>query len=347
MLKGEEVMEIKILQRQGYSIRAISRELGISRNTVRQYLRNEAEAGYKLRTARPSKLEPWKEYIRGRIEAASPNWIPATVIEREIRERGYTGSIRLLRYYMAALKPKAKEEPLIRFETQPGEQMQVDWGVFRRGKEPLSAFVATLGYSRYTYVEFVTDERFETLQACHKNAFEYFQGVPKEILYDNMKTVIQQRNAYGAGLHRFHPGLWALAKQTGFSPRLCQPYRAKTKGKVERFIKYLRYSFYIPLEASLKQAGLILDVETANIEVRKWLRDIANERIHQTTQEQPTVLWKKELPALQTYETYESPVNQSNICDNNGGLSIPAAWERINLQHSLHVYEAIFTGSQQ
>lgn len=344
MLKGEEVMEIKILHRQGHGIRAISRQLGISRNTVRQYLRSEAITGYKSRPSRPSKLEPWKEYIRARIEAASPNWIPASVIDREIRERGYKGSIRLLRYYMSELKPKTKPDPLVRFETQPGEQMQVDWGVFRRGKEPLSAFVAALGYSRYCYVEFVTDERFETLQACHENAFEYFQGVPKEILYDNMKTVIQQRNAYGAGLHRFHPGLWEFAKQTGFSPRLCQPYRAKTKGKVERFIKYLRYSFYIPLVAGLKQAGLALDVETANIEVRKWLREVANVRIHQTTQEQPITLWKKELSELQPYE---SPANEIWICDDNNGFPASDAWESINLQHPLHVYEALFTGGLQ
>lgn len=82
-----------------------------------------------------------------------------------------------------------------------------------------------------------------------------------------MKTVILQRNAYGAGHHKFHPGLWDFAKEMGFSPRLCQPFRAKTKGKVERFIRYLRYSFYIPLVAQLKQVGLELDVGTANIEV--------------------------------------------------------------------------------
>ncbi len=100
--------------------------------------------------------------------------------------------------------------------------MQVDWGVFRRGASPLSAFVATSGFSRYTYFEFVTDERFETLKACHQHAFDYFQGVPKEILYDHMKTVIFQRNTYGAGHHRFHAGLWDFAKSSGFTPRLCQ-----------------------------------------------------------------------------------------------------------------------------
>lgn len=154
--------------------------------------------------------------------------------------------------------------------------------------------MAGLGWSRHTYVEFVTNEQFDTLKACHENAFGYFQGVPKEVLYDNMKTVVVQRNAFGEGRHRFHCGLWDLAKDHGFMPRLCQLYRAQTKGKVERFIRYLRYSLYVPLVAQLKQAGLMLDVETANIEVLKWLRDVANVRIHQTTRAQPAARWKEE-----------------------------------------------------
>jgi transposase len=340
MLKEEEVMEVKILHRQGLGIRAISRRLGISRNTVRQYLRTKEKPYYKKRPERFSKLEPWKEWIKERIAFASPEWIPATVLEREIREQGYQGSIRLLRYYVAELKPKIKIEPLIRFETKPGEQMQVDWGVFRRGKDPLSAFVATLGFSRYTYVEFVTNERFETLKACHENAFEFFQGVPHEILYDNMKTVIQARNAYGAGIHRFHAGLWEFAKQSGFAPRLCQPYRAKTKGKVERFIRYLRYSFFIPLAAQLKQAGLSLDVETANIAVKKWLHEVANIRIHQTTKESPESRWKKEIIFLQPFELPYKPIE---TCSHTKFVS--EHYEVVHLQHSLNIYEDIFLGA--
>lgn len=247
MLKEEGVVEIMVLKRQGYSIRGIARELGISRNTVREYLRTGKRPVYSTRPQKQTKLDPFKTYIRERVEAARPDWIPATVIHREIGGLGYQGSIRTLSEYMRQLKPPTPLDPVVRFETEPGQQMQVDWGVFRRGKDPLSAFVATLGWSRSSYVEFVTNERFDTLKACHENAFAYFQGVPTEVLYDNMKTVILQRNAYGRGLHQFHPGLWDLAKQTGFTPRLCQPYRARTKGKVERFIRYLRHSFYVPL----------------------------------------------------------------------------------------------------
>jgi len=215
--------------------------------------------------------------------------------------------------------------------------MQVDWGVFRRGKDPLSAFVATRVWSRYSYVEFVTNERFETLKTCHENAFSYFQGVPKDVLYDNMKTVILQRNAYGQGQHRFHPSLWDLVKQTGFNPRLCQPYQAKTKGKVERFIRYLRHSFFVSLAAQLKQAGLVLDVETANIEVLKWLRDVANVRNHQTTQEQSCLRWQQELSALQACQA--KPDNLVELSRQE--TLTPVHFEPINLQHDLSVYETL------
>ena len=342
MLKEEGVMEINILRRQGYSIRGIARELGLSRNTVREYLRTGKQSVYSSRPVRKSKLDAFKPYIQKRVAAARPNWIPATVICREIRASGYQGGIRTLSNYLVALKPVARADPVVRFETDPGQQMQVDWGVVRRGKQSLSAFVASLGWSRYCYVEFVTDERFETLKVCHENAFTYFQGVPKEILYDNMKTVILQRNAYGSGLHRFHPGLWDLARQVGFTPRLCQPYRAKTKGKVERFIGYLRHSFYIPLVAQLKQAGLTLDVETANIEVLKWLRDVANVRDHRTTGEQPYIRWQLEVATLQAYQLkpdnlVELPVKET--------LS-PGHFKPVNLQHDLSVYESILLEAQ-
>ena len=338
MLREEEVMEISILHRQGRSIRGIARELGISRNTVRYYLRNSNKPQYPKRAEGVSKLDPFKDYIQQRLAAAKPHWIPSPVVYKELLALGYQGKIRILRSHMAELKPTLKADPVVRFETEPGQQMQVDWGVFRRGTNALSAFVATLGWSRYTYVEFVTDERFATLKRCHENAFAYFQGVPTEVLYDNMKTAVQQRNAYGSGLHRFHAGLWDLAKHTGFTPRLCRPYRAKTKGKVERFIRYLRYSFYIPLVAQLKQGGLSLDVETANVEVLKWLRDTANVRDHQTIGEQPVVRWQQEKKVLQNYHDVPArPMSHPVVATE----LTPLRFQRINLQHDLSIYDEV------
>ncbi|KDU44156.1 integrase core domain protein, partial [Escherichia coli 3-373-03_S4_C1] len=84
------------------------------------------------------------------------------------------------------------------------------------------------------YIEFTDNMRYDTLETCHRNAFRFFGGVPREVLYDNMKTVVLQRDAYQTGQHRFHPSLWQFGKEMGFSPRLCRPFRAQTKGKVER-----------------------------------------------------------------------------------------------------------------
>jgi len=241
-------MEIHILHRQGKSIREISRLMGVSRNTIRRYIRGDlTDPNYKQRPPVVRKLDPYKPYIEARLEAAAPDWIPATVIFREIKQQGYPGGESMLRRYMRSIIPVAIEEPLVRFETDPGKQMQVVWCVIKRGKQPVSTFVATLGYSRAAYVEFVNNEQFITLKHCHENAFGFFEGVPLEVLYDNMRTVVTQRNACGEGQHRFHKRLWQPAKDYWFTPRLCQPYRAKTKGKVERFIHYLRYSFYVPL----------------------------------------------------------------------------------------------------
>ena len=269
------------------SLRKIAEEVGCAVNTVRSHLKSEAWPEYQRRKLRVTKLSAFEDYLRERQQAAHPAWIPATVLLREIKALGYLGSHSQLRAFMHGLKGTAPIDPVVRFETAPGEQMQVDWIEFRKGKNPLYAFCATLGFSRMSFVEFVTDMKVETLITCHQHTFDAFGGTPKRILYDNMKTVVIERDASGAGVHRFHAGFLDYAHHCGFVIKLCRPYRAKTKDKVERFNGYLRRSFYVPLVAQLKQAGLSLDAVTANIEVRRWLKDIANERIHGTTQMRP------------------------------------------------------------
>ena len=331
MLNEERRMEIQILHKQGKSIKEICRMTGHARNTVRRCLRASEAAG--VRKARGSKLDPYKTYIRARVEATLPHRLPATVVFREIRGLGYRGGLRIVRSYVSSLYPAPTPEPLVRFETAPGEQMQVDWCVFRRGKQPLSAFVATLGFSRMTYVEFVSNEQFEVLRQCHVNAFTYFGGVPQQVLYDNMKTVVLNRNHFGQGLHQFHPGLWAMAKEYGFRPRLCRPYRAKTKGKVERFNRYLRHSFYYPLASRLKQAHLALDVDTANVEVWTWLRDVANVRDHQTIGVTPVSRLAEEHLALQAL-----PRQQPEVLP---GASMDNTWPVESLQRSPAIYDQL------
>jgi transposase len=293
-------MQIKILHKQGKSLRAIACELGCAVNTVRKYLNGEAPPAYQERMRREPKVAPFATYLQQRVAAAAPDWIPATVLWREIREQGFDGSERTVRNFVATLRPVRSPDPLVRFETAAGDQMQVDWIEFRRRKgASLFAFVATLGYSRASYVEFVADMRLDTLLACHANCFVWFGGVPRRALYDNMKTVVIERDAYGPKQHRFQPGFLDFAGHYGFRPELCRPYRAKTKGKVERMNGYIRRSFYVPLVTRLKSVGLELDVVTANTEIWRWLRDVADVRCHGTTKLQPGTQLIVERPSLQ------------------------------------------------
>jgi transposase len=339
MVGGEAALEIRVLRRHGKGIREIAREMGSSRNTVRRYLRDESAARYKPRPPRATKLDPFKDYVGERLTSAAPERIPASVLLRELRERGYTGGYTMLKGLVVALKPKEAVAPIVRFETAPGEQMQVDWAVIRRGSNRLSVFVATLGWSRAAYVEFVTDERFETLIEAHENAFLAFGGTPREVLYDNMRTVVLQRHGYGRGRHRFHPGFLDFARHCSFQPRLCAPYRAQTKGKVERFIRYLRESFWVPLSSRLAQEGLIVDRETANLAVKRWLREVANARIHGTTSAVPAERLVSERLQLQPVPALY------------GGRSVrvlqasSAPPPIIGVQHPLSLYDAFAGGA--
>lgn len=344
MLNEEESMEIAVLSKQGNSLRAISKATGRSINTVRKYASGKIKPKYKSRPQRPRKLEPFENYIKERLEAASPNWIPATVMYREIKSQGYSGEIRQLRYFMSALKPKSIAAPIIRYETDPGEQIQIDWGHFRFGLIKLYAFVAILGYSRAAYVEFRKDMSIDALLNCHENMFNYYGGVTKNILYDNMKTVVIERNAYGPGQHRLHSKLYDFAKHYGFVPKLCKPYRPQTKGKVERFIRYLRGSFFVPLIATLKKAGLSLDKETANLEVINWLNDVANNRFHSTIKTTPNARLKTERKALQPVPTiYNGHSLEKCIPEENSVEFLKLINFEVE-QHDLQIYESLIGG---
>ena len=347
MIGVELSMEIRVLAKHGKGVREIAREVGVSRNTVRRYLRDPDAVRYKGRPQRPVKLEPFKTYVVERLAAASPETIPAKVLLDEIRALGYPGGYTMVKAFVASLRPPAEPEPVVRFETAPGAQMQADWATIRRGRDRLSVFEATLGWSRATYVEFVTDERVETLMACHEHAFLAFGGVPREVLYDNVKTVVIDRDAYGPGRHRFHGGFADFAGHWGFRPRLCRPYRAQTKGKVERFIRYLRASFYIPFASRLAQDGIVADAPAANAAATRWLREVANARVHGTTGEVPADRLDREREALQPIAApYGGRIVRLPAAPRADRA--PPAAPIVGLQHPLSVYEALLaTGAAQ
>lgn len=320
------------MARRGESVRAIAKQLECSRNTVRRYLRDEGARRYGPREPRTCKLDEFKPYLRERVEQARPRWIPATVLLREIRERGYAGGISQLKAWLAPLK-KSEPEPLVRFETPPGKQMQADFTYVRRGRNPLLALVATMGYSRASFVKFVecSGENVGTLCAGLREAFDYFGGVPEHVLFDNTKAVVIERDAYGEGLHRWNSELRELAQACGFTPRLCRPYRAKTKGKVERFNSYLKGSFLVPLLATVEASGLRLDANLANLHVRRWLDEVANARVHATTKAVPAKRLAEERAVMLSAPALKAPAPTRQR------VALPVE----SLQHPLSVYDTL------
>ncbi|MCW7226106.1 IS21 family transposase [Escherichia coli] len=281
MVTFETVMEIKILHKQGMSSRAIARELGISRNTVKRYLQAKSEPPkYTPRPAVASLLDEYRDYIRQRIADAHPYKIPATVIAREIRDQGYRGGKTILRAFIRSLSVPQEQEPAVRFETEPGRQMQVDWGTMRNGRSPLHVFVAVLGYSRMLYIEFTDNMRYDTLWRPAIVMRSFFGGVPREVLYDNKQWFCNVTHIQ-TGQHRFHPSLCgSSARKWASLPRLCRPFRAQTKGRWNGWCS-TPVTVLHPLMTRLRPMGSLSDVETANRGLR-WLHDVANQRKHET-----------------------------------------------------------------
>ena len=331
-------VDIHVRFKQGQSVRRIAFELGLSRNTVARHLKSYAMPNYANREQRPTKLGPFKAYLLNRIESAKPDWLPATVLFHEVRQQGYQGGIAQLRRFVRQYKSMVAQKPIIRFETAPGEQMQIDFTTIRRGKNPLKAFVAVLGYSRVAFVKFFDNERAQSWQQGLQEAFDYFGGVPKQVLCDNAKALIVKRNAYAEGEHQLHVEMLQLAKDYGFKLSACQPYRAQTKGKVERFNHYLKNSFAAPLRAELRVDNLELDAQIANAKIGPWLQQVAHQRQHGTILEKPIDRWAKEVEQLQPLPRI---VAQSPQTSGKADIPIVPPCTVTNLQHDIDIYQRL------
>jgi len=225
------VKSIYSLHAQGRPIREISRTLRVSRNTVRKYVRSDELPKPKPRPRRGSKLDPYRAYIDERLKQGVFNCI---VLLRELRRLGYAGGYTILKDYVKPLRLHSQPPETVRFETEPGKQAQVDWGVVKY-KSPdgaerrLYVFVMVLGWSRACYVEFVNRADSANFLRCHLNAFEEL-GIPERCLYDNTKLVTPGRQEDGEPL--WNERFLDFSRRLGFVPALCHPYRARTKGKV-------------------------------------------------------------------------------------------------------------------
>ncbi|MDO9080917.1 MAG: IS21 family transposase [Desulfuromonadales bacterium] len=294
MLRGDEVHYIVELKREGLSVQAISGLTGMDRKTVRKYLLSpEGVPVYGPRGPKVSKLDPFKPYLEPRLLAGVWN---AQVLYRELRQRGYQGGYTILTDWLRPQRQAACVVAVRRFETPPGRQGQVDWGhlgwLTMAGQErKLWGFTLTLGYSRMLMAEAALDQKLGTLLRMHEEAFRQLNGVPEEILYDRMKTVWQGTDERGEII--WNPVFRDFANYWGFTPRLCRPYRAQTKGKIEAGVKYVRRNFLCGLQG--REPGSMTDL---NAQLREWVWSVANQRVHGTTHECVKERWDADQRAL-------------------------------------------------
>jgi transposase len=295
MIAQETWVMLKPLKQQGVSIRAIARQLGRDRNTVRRALRRDGRPQYTRTTPRASKVAPYKPSRERRL-AACPE-LTAVRRYQEIQAQSYAGRGSIRRAFRRPLRqePRRWGQLTVRFETAPGEQGQGDWGhvgtIPHHGpRGPRYGFVMVLGYSRALFVHFTTTPRLQTFLRCHLLAFEAFGGDPRALLYDNAKTVVRARLALRAEAPSpappWPPHFWDFAGYSGFPPRRCRPYRARPTGKVERLIRSVRESFFI--------GGHFGDLDDLNRQAARWGATVANARGHATTGESPAVRLARE-----------------------------------------------------
>ena len=289
-----ELMTILDLHRQGLTVSAIARQLGLDRKTVAKYIARGLEPpAYGPRPPRPRATDAFLPYLQERL-AAYPQ-LTAVRLWREVKERGFVGAYTAVKRAVVQIRPSHPLPVEVRFETPPGEQAQVDLARFEVtfADEPGATrivwlFSMVLGHSRLIWARFVTHQDLQTVLRCHIAALQAIGGAPREILYDRMKTAVTGEDP--DGLVVYNRGLLDLARHYGFLPRACRPYRAKTKGKVERPFRYVREDFFL--------ARAFRNLDDLNTQLRHWLDTVANARVHATTKRMVAEAFAEERPHL-------------------------------------------------
>jgi transposase len=279
MINRRTVFEIHQLHAEGFSCRSIARQLQVSRETVAKYLADPASV-IRSRKKKPSKLDPYRDLIETMIKECPD--VKAPVILQRIRKKGFDGGITIVRDMLRKLRGKAKNrQPFIRFESQPGEQVQIDWGhmgtlTYGENRRKLYALAVLEGHSRMLYVFFSHSQQQEYLHQGLLEAFTYFDGLPQEVLVDNMLTAVTERVG---SIIRFNEAFLDFLGKFSITPRACTVRMPQEKGKVENAIKYIRQNFW-----PLRQFADLADVQQ---QVRHWLDNVANVRKHNTTGKRP------------------------------------------------------------
>lgn len=252
-----------------WKVGTIAAELGVHHETVKLAIDTSRFVNTTRRSV-ASTLDPYKGLIEEVLEK-HPR-LRATRLHEMLRSRGYSGSVVSLRRYVRGVRPVSRHEAYLRLSMLPAEQGQVDWGSFGkitigRASRALSCFVMVLSWSRATFARFFLDQTLESFLRGHVLAFEAFGGVPRSLLYDNLKSVVLERQGE---LIRFNPRILELAGHYHFAPKPCAVARGNEKGRVERTIQYLRHSFFA--------ARCFSSVEDLNAQLADWLERVANAR---------------------------------------------------------------------
>ena len=261
MFGRETRMLLRHYLEQGASKSALARRLGVHRDTIHRWIRDGDldrdldghRVRYGPRAAVATKVDPYKAIIETRL-AAYPELSVVRLLE-EIRAAGYGGGYSQLKAFVRQVRPVEPPEPVVRFETPAGRQAQVDFAHFRFPWGVRYALLVVLGYSRLLWCRFYPRQDMRTLVDGLEDAFRYFGGVPQELLFDQMKAVItrDRRLEGGALIHNLE--FLRFAAHWGFTPRACRPYRAQTKGKVERPVRYVRGNFVYGRTFALPRNG--------------------------------------------------------------------------------------------
>lgn len=288
MITMEGLMDVRSLDKQGYSHRQIAKLTGLHRKTVKKYLADGVLPVYK-KQVRVSKLEPYHGMISDWL---SQQDYLATRVYDLLQIQGYANSYDVVRRYVKREKEERDRIAYIRFETLPGQQAQVDFGDFQVNNEDgttttIYCFIMVLGYSRHMYIEFIDRCTMPNFLVCHQHAFGFFGGIPAEILYDNMKNVVIRRLA---GTVQWNQTFAAFCAHYGTKPLAAPPYSPWVKGKVERPIDYVRERFW--------RGYTFHDITGVNHDIRQWLLSTAYQRIHGTTGQKVGDRFEQERPCL-------------------------------------------------
>ncbi len=281
---------------QGMSKAAMARDLGVDRRTIYRWIeggeldrdRDDEAVLYGPRAGKSTKLDAYTGIIEARLETYPR--LTAVRLLQEIRAAGYRGGYTQLKEYVRKVRPRPPEDPVVRFETPPGHQGQVDFADFRLPWGKRYAFLAVLGYSRVLWLQFFTRQTMQHVFEGLEEAFSFFGGVPHELLFDQMKAVIIKDERAEGGRLTENAEFLRFASHHGFRIRACRPYRAKTKGKVERPVSYVRSNFFY--------GRTFTSDEDLNCQARHWLDHVANVRMHGTLKERPIDRFEHERDVL-------------------------------------------------